>query len=60
MFLPRKRLPNGNDAIPLFAGFSLDPTMGSEIKKTRSPLVLSPNEMNHYLHTIIIAPLTLT
>ncbi|MCO5233362.1 MAG: type II toxin-antitoxin system PemK/MazF family toxin [Chitinophagales bacterium] len=37
---------------------SLDPTIGSEIKKTRPCAVISPNEMNKYLQTIVIAPLT--
>ena len=35
-----------------------DPTMGSEMKKTRPCVVLSPNEMNKYLQTIVIAPMT--
>jgi len=39
---------------------SLDPTEGSEIRKTRPALVISPNEMNEYLRTAIIAPLTTT
>ena len=37
---------------------NLDPTIGSEIKKTRPCLVISPNEMNQNLRTIIIAPMT--
>ena len=37
---------------------NLDPTIGSEIKKTRSCVVLSPIEMNLYLRTIVIAPMT--
>ena len=37
---------------------NLDPTIGSEIKKTRPCVVISPNEMNKYLQTIVIAPLT--
>ena len=37
---------------------NLDPTIGSEMKKTRPCVVLSPNEMNKYLQTIVIAPLT--
>jgi mRNA interferase MazF len=37
---------------------NLDPTMGSEIKKTRPCVIISPNEMNHYLRTIVIAPMT--
>ena len=36
----------------------LDPTQGSEIQKKRPCLVISPNEMNHYINTIIIAPMT--
>lgn len=39
---------------------NLDPTIGSEIKKTRPCVVLSPNEMNKYLQTIVIAPITST
>ncbi len=37
---------------------NLDPTIGSEMKKTRPCVVVSPNEMNQYLQTIVIAPLT--
>lgn len=37
---------------------NLDPTIGREIKKTRPCLVISPNEMNKHLDTIIIAPIT--
>ncbi len=37
---------------------NLDPTIGSEIKKTRPCVIISPNEMNKYLKTIVIAPLT--
>ncbi|MEM9836251.1 MAG: type II toxin-antitoxin system PemK/MazF family toxin [Bacteroidota bacterium] len=37
---------------------NLDPTVGSEIKKTRPCVVISPNEINHNLRTIIIAPIT--
>ncbi|HRE50403.1 MAG TPA: type II toxin-antitoxin system PemK/MazF family toxin [Flavitalea sp.] len=37
---------------------NLDPTMGSEMKKTRPCAVISPNEMNRYLQTIVVAPLT--
>ncbi len=39
---------------------NLDPTVGSEIKKTRPCVVLSPDEMNRQLRTVIIAPLTST
>src|SRR5690349_8988087 len=37
---------------------NLDPTVGSEIKKTRPCLVISPDEMNHHIRTVIIAPMT--
>lgn len=37
---------------------NLDPTVGSEIRKTRPCVVISPNEMNKNLRTIIIAPIT--
>jgi len=37
---------------------NLDPTMGSEIKKTRPCVVISPNEMNRFLQTVVIAPMT--
>ena len=37
---------------------NLDPTVGSEMKKTRPYIVVSPNEMNKYLQTIVLAPLT--
>ncbi|HEY8211810.1 MAG TPA: type II toxin-antitoxin system PemK/MazF family toxin [Myxococcaceae bacterium] len=37
---------------------ALDPTRGSEIKKTRPGLVVSPDELNAHLRTVIIAPLT--
>ena len=39
---------------------NLDPTLGSEIKKTRPCVVISPNEMNKHLKTIVIAPVTST
>ncbi len=39
---------------------ALDPAQGSEIKKTRPALVISPNEMNHALKTVLIAPMTTT
>ena len=38
----------------------LDPTVGSEIQKTRPCLVISPDEMNHNIRTVIIAPMTST
>jgi mRNA interferase MazF len=37
---------------------NLDPTVGSEIKKTRPCVVISPDEMNKYLDTVVIAPIT--
>ncbi|MEA3641075.1 MAG: type II toxin-antitoxin system PemK/MazF family toxin [Lamprobacter sp.] len=36
----------------------LDPTVGSEIQKTRPCVVISPNEMNQHLRTLIVAPMT--
>jgi mRNA interferase MazF len=39
---------------------NLDPTMGSEINKTRPCLVISPDEINRQLKTLIIAPITST
>lgn len=37
---------------------NLDPTIGSEIQKTRPCLIISPDEMNRYIRTRIIAPMT--
>jgi len=37
---------------------SLDPTIGYEIKKARPCTVISPDEMNHHIGTVIIAPMT--
>lgn len=37
---------------------NLEPTIGSEIIKTRPCVIISPNEMNKYLNTIVLAPLT--
>jgi mRNA interferase MazF len=39
---------------------NLDPTIGSEIKKTRPCVIISPDEMNKFLRTIIIAPMITT
>jgi mRNA interferase MazF len=36
----------------------LDPTLGREIKKTRPCLIVSPDELNQHLRTVIVAPLT--
>ena len=37
---------------------NLDPTVGREIRKTRPCLVISPDEMNHHIRTVIVAPMT--
>jgi mRNA interferase MazF len=37
---------------------NLDPTVGSEIKKTRPCIIISPPEMHDYLRTVIVAPMT--
>ncbi|HXG85645.1 MAG TPA: type II toxin-antitoxin system PemK/MazF family toxin [Pyrinomonadaceae bacterium] len=37
---------------------SLDPTVGSEIQKTRPYAVVSPDEMNRHIQTVIVAPMT--
>jgi mRNA interferase MazF len=37
---------------------NLDPTIGKEIKKTRPALIISPDEMNDNISTVIIAPMT--
>ncbi|MEN6332434.1 MAG: type II toxin-antitoxin system PemK/MazF family toxin [Smithella sp.] len=37
---------------------NLDPTIGSEIQKTRPCVIISPDEMNRYIHTVIVAPMT--
>lgn len=39
---------------------NLDPTIGAEMQKTRPCLVVSPDEMNAYVRTVIIVPLTST
>ena len=36
----------------------LDPTIGSEIQKTRPCVIISPNEMNHHIAIVIVAPMT--
>jgi len=36
----------------------LDPTLGSEIMKTRPYIIVSPDEMNKYLNTVVLAPMT--
>ena len=37
---------------------NLDPTLGSEIRKTRPCLIISPDEMNDHINTVIVAPMT--
>jgi mRNA interferase MazF len=37
---------------------NLDPTLGHEIKKTRPCLIISPDEMNKHIRTVIVAPMT--
>jgi len=37
---------------------NLDPTVGSEIEKTRPCLIISPDEMNAHIHTVIVAPMS--
>jgi mRNA interferase MazF len=37
---------------------ALDPTLGAEIKKTRPCVVISPDEMNRHIRTVIVAPMT--
>ena len=37
---------------------NLDPTQGSEIQKTRPCVIVSPNEMNKYLKTVVVCPMT--
>lgn len=37
---------------------TLDPTVGGEIRKTRPSLVLSPDELNQHLGTVLVAPMT--
>lgn len=39
---------------------NLDPTLGHEIKKIRPCLIISPDEMNRHISTVIIAPMTTT
>jgi len=49
-------------AVPVRTGevwlANLDPTVGSEIQKTRPCVVISPAEMHDYLRTVIVAPMT--
>ena len=53
-------MKNGNGKMKRFDVYliSLDPTLGHEIKKSRPCLIVSPDEMNDHISTIIIAPMT--
>lgn len=48
------RVPNRGEVYLV----ELDPTRGSEIRKTRPCLIVSPDELNHHLRTVIVAPMT--
>ena len=37
---------------------TLDPTQGAEIQKTRPCVIISPDEMNQHLRTVVVAPMT--
>lgn len=37
---------------------NLDPTLGTEIRKTRPCVIISPDEMNRHIRTVIVAPMT--
>jgi len=37
---------------------NLDPTIGSEIRETRPCVIISPDEMNRHLRTVMVAPMT--
>ena len=52
----RKSVPRRGDIYWV----ALDPTVGREIKKTRPALVVSPDEMNQALGTVVLAPITST
>src|SRR5690554_960452 len=39
---------------------NLDPTVGSEIQKTRPCVIVSPDEINHNLQTLVVSPMTIT
>jgi mRNA interferase MazF len=49
--------PNKPERFDIFL-INLDPTRGAEIKKTRPCVIISPNEINFNLSTVIIAPMT--
>ena len=54
MVKPAARAPSRGEVFLV----ELDPARGSEIRKTRPCLVVSPDELNHHLRTTIVAPLT--
>jgi mRNA interferase MazF len=54
MALVKRRPPQRGEVFLV----ALDPTIGSEIRKTRPVLVASPDELNEHLRTVIVAPLT--
>ena len=53
MVKPVSRLPSRGEVFLV----ELDPTRGSEIRKTRPCVVVSPDELNHHLRTSIVAPM---
>ena len=53
---PRKAFPRRGEIYWV----ALDPTVGREIRKTRPALVVSPDEMNEALGTVVLAPITST
>ena len=60
MILSIYKIGSGNLFIEQYHVYliNLDPTIGHEIKKTRPCLVISPDEMNRNINTVIIAPMT--
>ena len=54
MVKPVARVPSRGEVFLV----ELDPTRGSEIRKTRPCVVVSPDELNHHMRTSIVAPLT--
>lgn len=51
--------PSGSGSFTLDVySVQLDPTVGHEIRKTRPCLIISPDEMNRYIDTVIVAPMT--
>ena len=55
MAVTRPRRPPSRGEVFLV---ELDPTRGSEIRKTRPCVIVSPDELNHHLRTVIVAPMT--